>query len=658
MTASVSGPQAIAAQEIGSALDNPAMVPDMALPGDPGPSFERGKREVDAFPPGCPVKPLGASADLNGGQKCYYLDARGQILGLEAGNRHGKNALIHMFGEDVWWLELHFPQLSAPKTRNDKKTGEVIVVKESEIVGFDQAEASQALIIECGRRGIFDPVGRLRGRGAHELVGGGIVLHFGDRLLAVRSKIKGGMAQPVWAETGLYERFVYPAAPPIPQPWHESTSIKPATDLIGLLKTWNWKRPLLDVRLMLGAIGQGFIGGALEWRSNVWITGDRGTGKSSLNGRQGVVPQLYGEALFRTGQTSAAALRQTLRNSTVPVMIDELEPSADNRKVTEIIELARISSSGDKVHRGGQDHQSHEFTLQSPFWFSSINIPPIEASDRSRLAICELKPFAQGTPKPNFAKYNFPDMGRQLYRRMIDGWPILAETKALFHDALAAQGHDNRGCDQFATLLACAHVLTDDEVPDADEVLHWADLCAPFRMAEVNDAMSDQEMCIRHMLTSPVQPRGNAERVVLSTAIGEATQQARGSAQALEELKNHYIEQLGLKLVNARWNPATRRWGASKFVAKDGPGYLAVSSKHKALDEIFANTKWQGGVYKQTLARVDGSIEVAAVKIALASSRCVLIPLHQLLDESELPALCLPDAVAAWRKDQGEEAAC
>lgn len=638
--------------DIGAALDNPSPAPAMVEAGDPGPSFDREKREPKTFPPNCPIKPLGVSAGLDGSQKCYYLDRRGQIIGLEAGNRHGKNALIHMFGEDMWWLEQNFAKWSAPKTKLNKKTGKEEVIKKAEIVGFDQAEASEALIVECSRRGIFDPVGRLRGRGAHELTGGGLVLHYGDRLLAVRAKVKGGMAEPKWVDTGLYEKFVYPAAPAIPMPWHEGTSNKPVTDLIALLKTWNWKRPLLDVRLMLGAIGQGFIGGALPWRSNVWITGDRGTGKSTLNGRDGLVPKLYGDALFRTGQTSAAALRQSLRNSTVPVMIDELEPSADNRKVTEIIELARISSSGDKVHRGGQDHLAHEFTLQSPFWFSSINIPPIEASDRSRLAICELKPFAPNTPKPNFAKYNFEDMGRQLHRRMIDGWPLLAESKAKYHEALAAAGHDSRGCDQFATLLACAHVLLDPaEVPDDEEVMHWADLCAPFRMAEVNDAMSDQESCLRHMLTSPVQPRGNAEREVLSNAIGRAVAKAMAPDSLTEGAD--YIEQLGLKLVNPKWNAGSGRWGAERFLPHGAPGYLAVSTKHKALDEMFAGTKWQGGVYKQTLARVEGAIEVPAIKMARQPHRAVLIPLHEILDETELPDMSKAANAAAWIKENG-----
>lgn len=639
---------------IADALDNPTRAPDMAEPGDPGPFFEGGKGERPPFPPGSPVQPLGVSSGLDGSQKCYYLDRLGQIVGLEAGNRHGKNSLIHLFGMDSWWLEEKFPQWSAPTFEGRGK--DRVMVKAPEIVGFDQAEASRALIEECVRRGIFDPAGRLRGRGAHALPGGGLLLHLGDTLLVLRAKSKGGLREPEWADTGLFDRFVYPAASPIPRPWHQSTSLKPVTDLIALLRTWNWKRPLLDVRLLLGAIGQGFIGGALPWRSNVWITGDKGTGKSSLNGRRGIVPRLYGEALFRTGQTSSAALRQSLRNSTVPVMLDEIEPSADNRKVTEIIELARISSSGDKVHRGGQDHQAHEFTLQSPFWFSSINIPPMEPSDRSRLGILELRPFAANTVAPDFEAINFEDMGRQLQRRMIEQWPVLLETKNAFHAGLAAKGHDSRGCDQFGTLLACAHVLTDDDVPDAEEVELWAEMCAPFKMAEVNDAMSDQEMCLSHLMTSAAQPRGNAERQVIGSLVGEAVARALNPDQMVPHDRD-WIEQLGLKIVNAKWNAEKGKWGVERYMPHESPGYLAIANSHVALNEIFKGTKWQGGVYKQTLARVPGAIDVAAVKMARQAYRATLIPLHEILHESELPALCKPDEARAWRARIEQEGA-
>ncbi|MFX8848568.1 hypothetical protein ABTM68_19955, partial [Acinetobacter baumannii] len=83
-----------------------------------------------------------------------------------------------------------------------------------------------------------------------------------------------------------------------------------------------------------------------------------------------------------------------------------------------------------------------EFTLQSPFWFSSINIPAMEAADRSRLAILELRPLPKAAeplePLP------LADLGRQLFRRMVDGWPMLAECQRRFHRALIAAGHDSR----------------------------------------------------------------------------------------------------------------------------------------------------------------------------------------------------------------------
>lgn len=639
-----------------AALDNPAPAPDMAQPGD------RVRDDDDAgdapFPLDCPVKPLGLSSGLDGSQRCYYLNVNGEIVGLEAGNKHGKNNLVALFGHKSNFLESEWPQYSKPV--KEQIQGKWVEVAPARIIGFDQAKASRSLIMECSRRGIFDPTGRMRGRGAHRLPGGGLVVHYGDAVLTLRGKA-GGKLEPIeWWDTGLYDRMVYPAAMPLPRPWASSTPPKAAIALSGLLRTWNWKRPDLDPVLLLGAIGQGYIGGALPWRSNVWITGGRGTGKSTLNGRedegQGIIPQLYGEGLFRTGNTSAAAIRQMLKNSTVPVMIDEAEPGADNRKITEVIELARIASSGDKIHRGGQDHQAHEFTLQSPFWFSSINIPPIEASDRSRLAILELRPFPKGALPPDFTKFDFAEMGRQLQRRMIDGWPKLAKAKHKFHLGLSAKGHDNRACDQFGTLLACAHMLLNDDLPDDEEVRDWVDLCAPERMAEVNEALSDEESCILTLLTSQVQPRGRDSREAVSTLIGKAVAAAiNPTVESDQDASRKALEQVGLKLVNLHWKPGAGdqagKWGAVRAMAGE-PIFLAVSSKHQALDEIFSGTKWQGGVYKQTLARVDGAIAGIVVDMAKAKMRTVMVPLAAILEESMLPEKSVPEACAAWMAEQ------
>ena len=141
--------------QIREALDNPAPAPLLAQEGDVP---EKRKREVPPFPPGCPVRPLGIKSSIDGKQTCYYLDANGQLVGLEAGNRHGKNSLIALFGEHADWLEDNFPQWSKPVYEGRGAARHL--VKPSEIIGFDQAEASQALIVECARKGIFTAAGK------------------------------------------------------------------------------------------------------------------------------------------------------------------------------------------------------------------------------------------------------------------------------------------------------------------------------------------------------------------------------------------------------------------------------------------------------------------------------------------------------------------
>ena len=253
------------------ALENPTAAPILAGPGERG--TESAARERPPFPPGGPVKPLGVSSDLAGSQKCYYLDFNGQLVGLEAGNRHGKNSLICLFGPASDWLEEHFPQWSAPvyEGRGANKH----LVKPSEIVGFDQADASRALIEECVRKGIFDPAGRLRGRGAHRVSATGLALHCGDKVLVSELTVDGRIKGFTWIDTGLHGGYVYPAAAAIPRPHHEPVSASPGLKLLGYLRTWHWKRELLDPRLALGAIAAGFVGGALRWRPDVWITGAR-----------------------------------------------------------------------------------------------------------------------------------------------------------------------------------------------------------------------------------------------------------------------------------------------------------------------------------------------------------------------------------------------
>jgi hypothetical protein len=649
---------------IQDALNNPLPAPQMAQAGDVAPELER-MEEYDRFPPGCPIKVLGNQQDVSGKQTCYYLNFNGQLVGLEAGNKHGKLALAAMFGPKVGWLEANFPKWSAPKNEYDRDQKKWIQVEPPRIVGVDQAKAAEALVIECTRKGIFDPAGRLRGRGAHKLsTGKGMVLHCGDALLVSSQKVDGSIKGWRYEDPGLHERYVYQAGEAVPRPWHEPVGDKPAEQLLAVIQTWNWKRALLDPRFVLGAIALGPVGGAAAWRSHLWITGGKGTGKSTLNGKDGLVHRCFGEGVFRTANTSAAGLRQTLKNSTVPVMLDEVEASKNNDRVLEVVELARISSSGDDMTRGSSDHSAQNFTLQSCFWMSSINIPPLPDQDRSRLAILELLPLPDNLTPIDLDAIDFASIGRQLMRRMIDGWERFAATKLKFHAAFAAAGHTARACDQFCTLLAAADVVlndhtTADGLPDDEEVAHWTTLCRPQRMVEVSETTPDHQACVNHITTSIVQARGGDEREQIATWIGRVVTGALEPLLAENaghgEKASERLQQIGLKLVNARYYPekheggkvAPARWGTAKF-EKDEPGYLAVAGEHQGLAKIFDGTTWQGGVWKQALGRNPGALEGVKVKFGKMSLRAVLVPLAAVLDEDELPHASLPAEVAKW----------
>jgi hypothetical protein len=176
-------------------------------------------------------------------------------------------------------------------------------------------------------------------------------------------------------------------------------------------------------------------------------------------------------------------------------------------------------------------------------------------------------------------------------------------------------------------------------------------------MAEISEATPDHEACMIHLLTSQVQARGGDEREQLGSWVAKAI------AEALEPMlqdslpndrAGKRLQQYGLKLVNAVYKAEERdprgkvtqsaRWGAVEY-DKGSPGFLAVAGKHQALDKLFDGAIWQGGVWRQSLARTAlrgdtwtlEAIDGVKVKFGHTSQRAVLVPLAAVLDESELP---------------------
>lgn len=562
--------------------------------------------ELPLLPPGCPVTPLGKLAQI-----CFYLDEQRQFIALDP-QKHGKTHIRSLFGRKSKLCDLYWPRYGGPN-------GDVIT-------GWKPEVAADLLMSACAMAGIFDPQGRIRGRGAHLGEHGELIFHCGDTVFI--SGPEDGYRDP-----DLIGRFVYPAAPPMPRPWHEAADTRPAAEILKLFGAWYWERPLIDPMLLLGWQGLAMAGGALEWRSHGWITGSKATGKSTL---QKAMRTLHDGAALETADASEASLRQLLKQQTLPVFFDEIESEADNSKSKAVIRLARLASSGDTVFRGSADHQAAEFTIRSCFLFSSILMPASLAQDRSRLAILELNEIPADAKEPQLDLAELKEVGRKLRRRLVDHWHRFDQLLTAYSKALSAVGHGGRAQKQFGSLLAMADLLLYDEIDD-EVVKFWAHKLRVGTLAETSTDEADEEEAVQFLATSILQGRGGdlPEPVVrwIRTAIADA------KSSAAERLEN-----VGLRIVAAKVTtvdgPAgeepEQKVGAHRPAGEASAElYLAIANRHRELDKIFRETRWGEGVWAQSFRRVKGSL--SRVRVRFGPGKPVwstLIPLSAILDLS------------------------
>lgn len=146
---------------------------------------------------------------------------------------------------------------------------------------------------------------------------------------------------------------------------------------------------------IVGWLVQALAAGALDWRTHMWLKGEPGSGKSWL--QSSVLGNILGEAgLVVDGASSVAGIRQLLRQSARPVIVEETEPNncageGQGRRISELLQMARSASSSVTLALGGQDGASVKtFALRSAFCFGSITSYSDGAADDSRIVPVEL----------------------------------------------------------------------------------------------------------------------------------------------------------------------------------------------------------------------------------------------------------------------------
>lgn len=598
----------------------PKRPPDAApAPADqpPGADGKKGRKEKAPKVPreyitlgeDCPVRALGVQ-----GSKYYFLDAIDQLVEKDA-DKLGQNGIDDLFKHSraQRWADANFA-----------RTGEGGMIS-----GIDRDLLKRALIAKCGdlsEHGVFDPSGRVRGDGGWRDEAGRLVLHLGDTVVTFDYNGKAHEGRP-----GVRDQFIYPKGARQIRPATEAIAGErgAAAELLMLLSSWQWKRGMLDAQLSLGWQVAAAVGGALRWRPSMWTTGDAGTGKSTL---LEVMSHVQGgrAGMIKAASATGAGIWQALKFRSVPVILDEVEAGKDNAKKAQLVELMKISSSGDLLRRGGADHHAIEFNVYSPFHFTSINMLPLAPEEISRMALLELNDLPKGMPRPVVNPKRLGEIGGALRRRVIMAWPAWEEHLAPWWEPLG-QEFSARTADTFGFLLAMAHIALCDTVAHPDTVAETIAPLIPSLREWQAIAGRDYELMLSHLGTWQLEPWDKGRKVTVRQLVHWASSRAKLSS--LHPTEGAEAERFGPHIVKTRAGGALRLHGMAVVTPRDKPGeHLAIAFRHAGLNRIFRGTKWEDGVWRQSAMRAPNAYS-HRVRIEGAAEGAVLVPIAAVLGD-------------------------
>lgn len=497
------------------------------------------------LPDDSPVVPLGKQDKV-----FWFLDPHGQLIPMTS-SEFGLKTLQGLFAgkKASDWLNRAFPQIN----------------KNERWVGFAAQYASQALMDECAEKGVFDPRDKVRGLGCWRGEEGQLIQHLGNVVLVGDKEHKPG-------EIGAH---VYPGRPPIPSPvvaGGQEASLAVFDDF----RSWNWARGDLDARLLVGWIGCMVLGAALDWRPMIFITGDAGTGKSTLQER---LKKMQTGRLASTVDATPAALRQIINQDAIGVSFDEIEADMLTDQAQMVMKIARVAASGGTVFRGGKDHQSAEFQLRGCFAFSAIVPPSMRQQDMQRLSFLRLHALKKGQKLKKLSDASLKELGRQMVGRITAGWPRWPQTLEAYEQGLMRVGHNQRGARQFGTLLASADILLHDEVPSDEVVDGLIKGLERESLYEYENSEPTWLKTFRHIMQSqPEVWRSNGFPTV-AEIVREFMAASPGSeGDIVRNKRQDQLNRAGLALVRTR---------------RDRKLWLAIPPAHPQVSAMFAGTDFR-----------------------------------------------------------------
>ena len=553
---------------------------------EPEPDYEpdNGDWEVDYDPlvvdhedPMTAIRPQGH----NRGEYFFFPQTTGQIVSFSA-TALGRKENLYQLAPKGFWERLYAPE--------DQMT---------KICDYAAAE----LIDACHKKGIYSHE-NARGVGVWRDKGGKLLVNCGDIIVG-----EGVKCHPSQYDGA----YVYEAGHRVIDMDVEPLTSKEAARFRGVCKSLTFKKPEYGDFIAGWCVIAG-VGGALDWRPHIFITGQKGSGKSTAMDKI-VKGSLDRICIKLDGGSTEPGIRGAIGASSRPFIMDEAEAETQVRKMQmqSILGYFRNASSGAQTANANASS-----IARSAACFGAINPRIEEGADADRWTILELVPNRGPDRERHYREllkeindvitYDFPD---RLLTRTVANLDVLLHNIGVFTDVISEKLGSKRAGDQIGALLAGSYSLVSDKRVTYDFVSNWVDN-QNWGWDELKGGGSDADKLVSYIMSARV--RYDHEGMGRESTIGELVWRVR------------YAEQ--------GWEAASRGLG-SKGIKVVGDTMLIANSS-AGLKGVLRETVWTD--WKRVLSDYDGATVHAAGAVYFAPgvrSRATEIPLRGLLEVGE-----------------------
>lgn len=298
---------------------------------------------------------------------------------------------------------------------------------------------------------------------------------------------------------------------------------------------YRWERPAHGIAFV-GWIVTSLVGGALPFRPMLWLIGAPGTGKTYLV--DPVLKAVLGNALLVISNETEAGISEAVRDDSLPVWIDEFEPTKGREdRVQHVLAYMRQSSSGEALRARGGPQAVNNVVPRASICFSSVYQVNLGQANEQRIVTLRLS--REGLPIEHWMKLESrireaisPKKMSAVRHWIIENTKWVVDRAAGLQTALLQQGHSTRESQIYGALSAGAELMFGDE---------------KFLTPPVVDTSTDvDEWRPMEVLLGTPMPMGGGRAMTLGMAIMKIIDVEKIETKGDKQLCSEFLENYGV----------------------------------------------------------------------------------------------------------------